>query len=343
MSSRVVSATLVAWLVVAPSAAQGQTVREVFDRVSGSVVVVHTSRTEYPFMSPEAPVSVGGNGSGVLISASEVMTAAHVVQAADDVVVEFPDGVVVEAEVVASRSNQDVALLRLTQPVSVPPLPIGDSDAVAVGDQVLVVGAPFGQSHTLTVGHLSARRTTRGLFGGTSQVEFLQTDAAINPGNSGGPMFSMDGEVIGIVSHILTVSGGSQGLGYAVSANTARQMLLEEPSIWTGIEGVPVVGQLAKLLNVPPPSSGFLVQHVGEGSLAQRLGLRPGTIPVTIGGEEVLLGGDIILGAQGVYLGPELENVDELLRAVAQLPPGSTVAVLVLREGQKIELTGRIP
>jgi serine protease Do len=211
-----------------------------------------------------------------------------------------------------------------------------------VGDQVLVVGAPLGESHTLTVGYLSARRTMRGFYAGASEVEFLQTDAAINPGNSGGPMFNMRGEVIGIVSHILTLSGGSMGLGYAVSSNTARAVLSGGRSVWTGLGGTPVMGALAALLNVPPPGGGILVESVAIGSMAESLGLRPSTIPVAFAGEEILIGGDIILSVQGIQVGADLEGLESILQAVADLGSGDLLSVTVLREGRQVDLSARM-
>jgi S1-C subfamily serine protease len=265
-----------------------------------------------------------------------------VVQAANRVLVEFPSGEEISATVVASRPNQDVALLRLAEPASAAPARIGDSDDIAIGDQVFVVGAPLGEGHTLTAGHLSARRTERGLFFGMSTVEFLQTDAAINPGNSGGPMFNMRGEVVGIVSHILTLSGGSMGLGFAVAVNTARQVLEPGGSVWTGMAGTPVVGSLAALLNVPPPGGGIMVGSVAIGSLAESLGLRPSTIPAVIAGEEMLIGGDIILSANAIPVGANLEGLEPILQSVAELAPGETLTVRVLRDGKQLDLTARI-
>jgi len=322
--------------------ASGQSIADVFRQVREAVVVVHTTQTEYPFLTVAAPVSVPGTGSGVLVSATEVMTAAHVVQAANRVLVEFPSGEEIEASVVASRATHDVALLRLARPAPAAPAAIGDSDAVQVGDQIFVVGAPLGEGHTLTVGHLSARRTERGLFFGTSSVEFLQTDAAINPGNSGGPMFNMTGEVVGIVSHILTVSGGSMGLGFAVATNTAQQVLSPGESVWIGLEGKVVVGVLAALLNVPPPGAGILVGSVAIGSMAESLGLQPSTIPAVIADLEMLIGGDIILSVNSIPVGESMEGLESIIQSVAGLAPGETLTVEVLRGGKRINLSARI-
>ena len=319
---------------------QGQSIREVFDRVSHAVVIVYTSQTQYELRSSEiTAVDVGGIGSGVLISPTRVLTAAHVVQAANEVVVEFPDGEVLRASVVASRPSHDVALLELESPATVAPVAIGDSDAVAVGDQIFVVGAPLGQAFTLTVGYVSARRTSRDMLGGVESLELIQTDAAINQGNSGGPMFSLNGEVVGIVSHILSQSGGSEGLGFAVSARAAQEVLQEGRSFWSGLEGRYVTGALAALLNVPPPGGGLLVQGIAAGSMAERLGLRPSAIPMTIGELEILLGGDIILMVQGIAVDPELENMERIIQTLASIPDGESIFVTVLRDGEQMVLS----
>jgi len=322
-------------------AADAQSVGEVFKTVRDAVVVVQTARTEYPFFTTEVPVSTSGTGSGVLISPTEILTAAHVVQTADRILIQFPSGEEIRATVVASRPTHDMALLRLATPATADPVVTGDSDVMEVGDQIFVVGAPLGESHTLTVGHVSARRTVRGLFFGTSEVEFLQTDAAINPGNSGGPMFNMQGEVVGIVSHILTVSGGSMGLGFAVASNTASEVLAAGQSVWSGLDGMQVTGGLAALLNVPPPGGGILVKSVATGSLAESLGLRPSTIPIEIAGEEALIGGDIILSVQGIPVGAEVEGLEAILSAVAAVQPGGTISVTVLRGGVQVDLSAR--
>jgi len=324
-------------------AIQSQTVADVFERVSDAVVVLQTSQTEYTSGTLIAPTSVGGLGSGVLISPTQIMTAAHVVQAADELIVHFPSGERMGARVVSSRPMQDVALVELNAPASVAPAQLGNSDSTRVGEEIFVVGAPFGISHTLTVGHLSARRSGPGMFGGAGDLELLQTDAAINQGNSGGPMFNLRGEVIGIVSYIITQSGGFQGLGFAVSSNVARRVLLEEPLLWTGMDLVPTQGLLGELLNVPAGMSGFLVERVAQGSMADVLGIRPGAIPTTIAGEEILLGGDILIAVQGILLGVNYENLDRVREAVAAVPPGANLRITVIRAGERRELSGPRP
>ena len=329
-------------LGAATTGAGAQVVADVFDRVAASVVVVFTESTEYEFAGNAVAVSVQGIGSGVLVAPNQVMTAAHVVQAANRVAVAFPNGEEQMATVSASSETHDVALLTLDRPVQVPPVRLGNSDSVRVGDQVMVVGAPLGESHTLTVGHVSARRRRAGLLG-TSRVEFLQTDASINQGNSGGPMFNMAGEVVGIVSHILSGTGGSVGLGYAVSSNTAEDVLIRNRAWWTGVSGAPITGPLAQMLNVPAPGGGVMVQHVARGSFGERLGVIPASLPVAIGGREVKLGGDIIIEIHGIPLGAELENSDRIRQALIDLPPSSIVRVKVLRAGQVIELVATTP
>lgn len=326
-------------LLVGPSSeTKAQSLRDVFRQVKPGVVVIRTLEREVA-SGQSGFVGMQGLGSGVLISdEGHVMTAAHVVQAADQVGVEFPSGHFSLAKVVASVPPADVALLKLEEmPPGVAPLRLGDSDDLEVGDEVFVVGAPYGLSHTLTVGHLSARHAPSRITGNLSTVELFQTDAAINTGNSGGPMFNMQGEVVGIVSHILSQSGGFEGLGFAVTSNAARDLLLEQPSFWSGMEGYLLTGEMAALLNVPQPA-GLLVQRVAARSPAADLGLRPGFVPARIGGETLLLGGDIILEAIGITITGNRGDLQTLQIALAQHPPDAPVVVKVLRGGQILEL-----
>jgi S1-C subfamily serine protease len=327
-------------IIFAAASVGAESLAEVFERVDPTVVEIATTETALPNRTgTTTPTSVRGLGSGFLISADGlIMTAAHVVQAADEMAVRFVDGTVTRARVEASDPAADVALIRAQSvPEGNPVADLGDSDAVRVGDEVFVVGAPMGIAHTLTVGHVSGRRTMSKLYGDLESAELLQTDAAINTGNSGGPMFNLDGEVIGIVSHIISSSGGSQGLGFVVTIELARRLLLEEPTPWTGLDGYLLQGQLAAALNVPG-GVGILVQRVASGSPAARLDLRPGSIGATIGGEQLTLGGDVILSVQGTSLAAEgaAATIREALRS---LGPEDRLTVQVLRDGQVLDLT----
>jgi S1-C subfamily serine protease len=182
------------------SSAGAQPVGDVFRRVSPSVVVIRSRGRD---VSVSGQVRFGEIGSGVLISPDgKVMTAAHVVHAMDEITVEFIGGEAVKARVVASEPAADLSLLQLERvPAGVKVARLANSASVRVGDQVLVVGAPYGLSYSLSVGYVSARWSPNSVYPAFPLAEFFQTDATINTGNSGGPLFSMAGEVVGIVSH----------------------------------------------------------------------------------------------------------------------------------------------
>ena len=326
-------------LLAAAGAPSAATVAETFRAVKDAVVVVRTTEQALPATRGATPASIQGTGSGVLIDAEgRILTAAHVVQTAARIAVEFVNGDAVPARVLGSEPSADVALLQLERlPAGLAPARLGDSDAVAVGDEVLVIGAPLGLGYTLTVGHVSARHASQSTMGGVGTTELLQTDAAIHPGNSGGPMFNLAGEVVGIVSHILSKSGGSEGLGFVVTSNLARRLLLDREPIWSGLTGYIVDGELAAALNLPQPA-GVLVQRVAPDSPAARIGLQAGTLPARIGDETVILGGDIILEVGGIKTSePDVEaRVGVLLR---DLRPGTPVKITVLRAGRRVDLT----
>jgi S1-C subfamily serine protease len=341
---RSVAAALLVMIAVAwplpPAGAE--TLGQVFKRVNRSVVLVRTRETDVEGQGPGTLTSLRGLGSGVLVSADgKVMTAAHIVQTADEVTVEFLTGGAVRARVIASEPSADVSLLQLERvPEGAHSSPLGDSDKVDVGDQIFIIGAPYGISHTLTVGHVSGRHRPNTIYSELATAEFLQTDAAINQGNSGGPMFNLAGEVVGIVSHIISKSGGFEGLGFVVTSNMARTLLLERRSFWSGVQGFVLRDHLAKIFNVPQ-STGVLVQRVAAGSPAERTGLRPGTRKATIDGQTFVVGGDIILSIGSVQVG-EPGSRERILALRRSLVPGSTLTIVVLRDGQRVELTSRV-
>lgn len=322
---------------------QAQQARDTYRQVKPSVVEVRTLRKAVaPFPQDGPPLEVG-IGSGVLISNDgQVMTAAHVVQSADLILVVFPDGNPIQAHVTHSAVYADVALLQIDRvPAGAVAAKLGDSDQVDVGDEILVVGSPYGLSPTLSIGHISGRYRPGNKVVGASAIEFLQTDAVINTGNSGGPMFNLSGEVVGIVSQILTRSGGFEGIGFAATSKMARQLLLDQKMFWSGVEGMVIEGDLARALNLPQ-AAGFLVQRVAQGSPAWRGGIRAGALRAQIEGEELLLGGDIILEVNGIAVEKGDRSFDQIDAATSRLKAGEKLTSKVLREGQVIELCATI-
>lgn len=330
--------------IMAPLNAYAAELRDVFSQVSAAVVTVGvTQKTQLPINNRRQWVSKGELGSGVLVTPDgKVITAAHLVQTADTVKVRFADGEVVDARVIASSPPDDVALLQLEHvPVGAVVAELGNSEEMAVGDRIFVVGAPYGFSSTLTVGYISAHHKGAVVAGELRQSKYFQSDAVINERNSGGPMFNMEGKVVGIVSHALTPPEGPTGLGFALTVNTAKQVLFEEPSFWSGLDGYLLTEGLAAIFNLPQPT-GMLVQHVAEGSPAARLGLRPGVITATIDGETMLVGGDVVLAVAGIELSTEASTYDQMRRKLGALAPGETVTVKVLRAGWVLDLKATV-
>ncbi len=320
--------------------AHQDSLEDVFRRVQTSVVTIRTTSHAGTVTQQGTLVASDGLGSGVLVSEDGlVMTAAHVVQTADAVAVLFPSGEVLLADIIASEPNADVALLQLkgNSPESAYVAKLADSDNTAVASQAFVVGAPLGYSHTLTVGHISARRPAPADRRGLVQAELFQTDAAINQGNSGGPLFNMDGEVIGIVSHIISQGGGSDGLGFAVTSNVAKQVLFSDNAYWSGLDGVVLSAELAKIFNLPGGAAGFLVEHVALGSPAERAGVKGGWMVGRIGDQQLILGGDIILSVMGCPLGrPDAKN--EIIERIAKHGGMDSLELEVLRAGEVLVL-----
>lgn len=334
--------TVVAALgLLAPApAAEAETVREVFQRVAPSVAVIRARGRD---VTTSGQTGFAETGSGVLISADgKVMTAAHVVHTMDSVTVEFLGGDTVSARVIASEPAADLSLLQLERvPAGAVVAKMADSNTVHVGDQAIVVGAPYGLSYSLSVGYISARWPPNTVYKTMPLAEFFQTDATINTGNSGGPMFDMRGEVIGIVSHNISKGGGSEGLGFVVTMNTAKQLLLERRSVWSGLEGLLLSDELADLLNLPPRTGGYIIKTVARNSPGDEIGLRGSTQIARISGQDVPLGGDILLSIEGIPVAAK--NLPAIREAMSRLSPGAPFKVTILRAGQVMELSGKLP
>lgn len=279
----------------------------------------------------------GGLGSGVLIdSLGHILTASHVVHNAIAIKVKFQSGEVVAAQIVSSIPSIDVALLKLEYlPKGVLPSKTGNSEITKIGEQIFIIGAPLGFEYSFSTGHISGKLNKSMLARG-QMTEFFQTDAAINHGTSGGPMFNSKGEVIGIVSFILSQSGGFEGIGFAVAITPAKKMLFETSSLWTGFEGYFLDDRLAGILNLPQ-NSGMLVQRVTDNSLASKMGLEGGYLKFNYLGDEIFLGGDIILNVLGTSCDSP-HNFDSIKTQVNNLQKGQAVQMDILRKGKVIDI-----
>lgn len=316
-----------------------QNLADCYENVKSSVVIVEILSV--------SPKNQGNNltlvarslqGSGVLISDDGMIwTAAHIVQAAELVRVEFLDGTVYEAEVLSTNPLADVALIKIKSNFSLNGkkiAPIGNSNTIRIGEDVFILGAPFGLKQSLSKGVLSGRHVPESLSNDFANIEFLQTDAAINHGNSGGPMFNMKGEVVGIASSIYSISGGFNGIGFAVSSNTAKKLLMDEPTIWTGMESIIVTGHIAKALNIPQ-DSGLLILSISSKGVANKIGLRGGTVDATIDGTDLVIGGDIILDFAGISF-DTLNFRDLMKKKLDNIAKGDIIPITILRNGKII-------
>ena len=311
-----------------------QDLAELFENNKRSVVTIYVQESMSAGTGdPRTFASSEGLGSGVLIRENIILTASHVVANADKIMVQFYDGESVPATTTRISRNADVALITLSRPPADPQIAvIGNSDEVRIGDEVFVVGAPLGLPYSLSRGVISGRHAERMLSNDGKSLEFFQTDASINTGNSGGPMFNYKGEVIGIVSSILTRSGGFEGIGFAATSNVARELLTDRGSVYFGIESLVLSNEMALILNVPQ-ESGLLILHVVKNSPAGKIGLQGGFRSIFIDEEEILLGGDIILQIDDIVIQDE-ESVYQIWEYLSSNLGTTTYTIKVLRNGE---------
>ena len=272
-----------------------------------------------------------------------IVTNFHVIAGADQLIVTLATGEAYEAEVVGSDAVNDLAVLSIRSQEGLPsPLPLADSDQVRVGETVLAIGNPYGLDQTLTTGVVSALgRVITGSEEDQFIAEAIQTDAAINPGNSGGPLLNMKGEVIGVNSQIVSSSGSSAGLGFAISSNTLRGVVPEliangeylHP--WLGAETVDLSAYTAAVLRQAgmdvPVDAGVLVIGIERGSPAEAAGVQSGDSMVRLGHYILPIGGDIITAVDDV----QVECLQDLMIYLEmQVGIGDTVNLTIVRSGR---------
>ena len=278
----------------------------------------------FPFNMPSPEPSereFSSLGSGFVISEDGyIVTNNHVVQNASDIQVTFTNGLKLEAELIAFDNETDLALLKVDTIDKLPSLEFGDSDSAKVGSWVMAIGNPHGLGGSVTAGIVSAR----GRMLGGRYDDFIQTDAAINRGNSGGPLFNLDGEVIGVNSMILSPSGGSIGLGFAIPSNLAKNIIDqlkdtgEIQRAWLGVRIQEVTDEIAQSLGLDK-TYGALVQGLTPDSPALKDGVKEGDIIIRFNGEEV-------------------ESMQTLPKLVAEAVIGQNTEVVVWRNESKITL-----
>ena len=315
----------------------------VFENASPAVVnIINRSYMITRFMQIEPQE---GTGSGFLFDGEgHIVTNYHVIEGADELLVSFADGQEYYAEVVGIDPASDLAVLKVEAEAGLPaPLQLSDSNNVKVGQFVLAIGNPFGLERTLTTGVISALGRIIQSTDGSFISEAIQTDAAINPGNSGGPLLDLQGRVIGVTSQIISASGSSSGVGFAISANTVRAIVpslialgyYPHPAI--AIETIDLSKNTADILREVgmeiPQDSGVLITAVQTGSKAEKAGLQAGNQVVRLGFYRITIGGDIITAINGE---PVSNSQDLLVYLESQTSIGDLIQLTIIRNGKEI-------
>jgi serine protease Do len=260
-----------------------------------------------------------GLGTGVVVDAERgfILTNNHVIGDADSIEVRLTDGKRIKAELVGKDERSDLAVVKIKAPGLVA-AKLGDSDALKIGEWVVAAGNPFGLDNTITAGIVSAKG--RSIMGGGQYEDFIQTDAAINPGNSGGPLVNLNGEVVGINTAIFSRSGGYMGIGFAIPANMAKNVmesLINNGKVvrgWLGVGIQNLSEDLAKSFN-HSGTDGALVGHVEVDGPAGKAGLKQGDIIVTLNGDK-------------------LKDINQLRNRIAGFKPGTEVELEYIRDGK---------
>jgi S1-C subfamily serine protease len=335
---------------LAPADANGMSVHEIYERAASGVVRVN-STSNSTAANGLGSQQISALGSGFVIDKTgHIVTNYHVVEGADVVTVSFSNRDTVKAEVVGTDPSSDIAVLRVNTVASaLTPLPLGNSDAVEVGDPVVAIGNPFGLDRTVTAGIVSALQRLITAPNRFTIDHVIQTDAPINHGNSGGPLLSSRGQVIGVNTQIETgdTATGNVGIGFSVPSNTVKDVVAQiirtgrVDHSYLGISGQAVTPDVADKYNLPV-KAGVVVESVTNDSGADKAGLEGGKTQVVVAGETYVLGGDIIVSFDGA----KISSIEQLRDAVAAHKPGDKVTVVIYRDAKKTSVTvtlGRQP
>lgn len=259
-------------------------------------------------------------GSGFIINKEGfIITNNHVVENAEEIIIKLSNGKEYEAEIIGTDPRTDLALIKIEADADLPIIPLADSDAIQIGDWVVAIGNPFGLSHTVTAGIVSAKGRVIGMG---PYDNFIQTDASINPGNSGGPLLNIKGEVVGINTAIIA---SGQGIGFAIPINMAKNIILQLKQKgkvtrgWLGVGIQEVTNELAQSFGLGE-KKGALISSIREGDPASKYGIKVGDIIIEFDGKGI-------------------KEYKDLPRVVSNTVPGKKVSIKVLRKGKEKTLT----
>jgi S1-C subfamily serine protease len=333
-----------------PTTSSGQSPEQIYQNLSGGVVMVQSDFASSGTDLFGQPQSGQALGTGFVVDNSGyILTNAHVVQdngqKASKVAIVFNKGggktQEVQGEIMGVDTVSDVAVIKVDPSgVDLKPLPLGDSSAVQVGEPVVAIGNPLGYDFSITSGIVSAIGRNLREPNGQAIPNGIQTDAAINPGNSGGPLIDNAGRVIGINTMIASQSGGNQGLGFAVPINTAIHSLEQLKKggtvqyAWLGVGLQSVTPEVAKAASLTT-QSGALVTKVYPDSPAARAGIKGGSGTVALGGQQLAVGGDVITAADG----QPIASSEELIAFLSTKNPGDALTITIERNGKTQDVT----
>jgi S1-C subfamily serine protease len=338
--------------VVALQQGKGMSINEIYRASAPAVVHIETtSRTQQPsdfFGNPFGTTQTQrALGSGFVIDkAGHIVTNYHVVRGANAIQVSFSNNEHFKARVVGVDPSTDSAVLQVqVKSRALKSLPLGNSESVRVGDQVIAIGNPFGLDRSVTSGIVSAVQRRIEAPNQLSISHVIQTDAALNHGNSGGPLLNAQGQVIGVNAQIETggQSEGNVGIGFAIPINTVKDVVAElikhgkVEHAFLGIEGKTLQSNIGQLFHLPV-TSGVLVASVRPGTGAAKAGLKPATNQVTVEGESWPAGGDVIVKVDG----QSVPTVERLVDLIAAKKPGDKIDLEVVRGTSRIHLNVKL-
>lgn len=307
----------------------------VYEKVADGVANITSIAVQMDFFFNIFPSQ--GSGSGSIIDLKgHILTNHHVVANAQKLEVTLADGSKWPAKLIGSDPDNDLAVIKIDAPKEkLKVIAMGDSKNLKIGQKVLAIGNPFGLERTLTTGVISSLGRTIRSDVGTLMEDIIQTDAAINPGNSGGPLLNSEGEIIGINSAIISPSGGSVGIGFAIPVNTAKRIIPELIAKgyvtypWIGATIQSLIPEVAKFLKLKV-ERGAMIAEVVKGGPADKAGLKGGNQRVQVGNMIIIVGGDIVIKADQ----HDVKTHDDLIRYIREKKPGDSILLKILRKGR---------